>query len=364
MWDSTAVAVGIHALGAVEASMDYGAINPTDPISIGIFQWYAGRAAAVLSRIKTENPSSYANLPSSLRADLDAHPASDSYWNSRYVSSAEHDGLSAVLAANKTIQDSQAATDFDSYRVTAVNEGMNANTNTKSVLFFANMYNQGPKYALDVLKAATINGTLDDFHREVLANAVLGDYPSRYDTAYDIINRYDTGGVTIGGNTDTGGSTPPVVVTPPDDPTPQTPTDLPVSRVSYIKGNDSIVIRMPNGGTVTCYAIGSGEYLPRSGTATTDPDPTPTPPAPTDPPDPDPTPPPPPPPPPAPDTPPSGLSYVAPRNDYPYPTRSWHDPDPWAFYYRECTSFAAWRVRTRTGRTTFNNHYRTMWGKF
>lgn len=32
------------------------------------------------------------------------------------------------------------------------------------------------------------------------------------------------------------------------------------------------------------------------------------------------------------------------KDDYPYPNASWNGVDPWAFYYRECTSFVAYRL--------------------
>lgn len=44
-------------------------------------------------------------------------------------------------------------------------------------------------------------------------------------------------------------------------------------------------------------------------------------------------------------------------NDHPHKTRSYNLADPWMFYYRECTSFAAWTVRTRVGVTNFNNFW-------
>lgn len=39
-------------------------------------------------------------------------------------------------------------------------------------------------------------------------------------------------------------------------------------------------------------------------------------------------------------------------NDYPYPNESTVNVDPWNFYYRQCTSFIAWRMNRDAGRTT------------
>jgi surface antigen len=58
----------------------------------------------------------------------------------------------------------------------------------------------------------------------------------------------------------------------------------------------------------------------------------------------------------------SGATQVT--NDYPYPTADPNAVDPWNFYYRQCTSFAAWRIRTRTRATSFTNQYAGVarWG--
>ncbi|MEV6235250.1 CHAP domain-containing protein [Lentzea sp. NPDC051838] len=48
-------------------------------------------------------------------------------------------------------------------------------------------------------------------------------------------------------------------------------------------------------------------------------------------------------------------------DDYPHKNGSWHDPDQWNFYKRECVSFVAWRIRERLG-IPFHNHWKTHWG--
>jgi surface antigen len=49
-------------------------------------------------------------------------------------------------------------------------------------------------------------------------------------------------------------------------------------------------------------------------------------------------------------------------NDYPYPNASPANADPWNFYYRNCTSFSAWRLNSRNG-INFHNYWRNVhWG--
>lgn len=58
----------------------------------------------------------------------------------------------------------------------------------------------------------------------------------------------------------------------------------------------------------------------------------------------------------------SGGTAQAPKNDYPYKTNSPSGVDPWNFYFRECTSFAAYRVNSRDG-VKFSNSYKGQhWG--
>lgn len=56
------------------------------------------------------------------------------------------------------------------------------------------------------------------------------------------------------------------------------------------------------------------------------------------------------------------------NDDYPYPNehygRYWQpdDVDPWSFFYRECTSFVAWRLNNRNGISFTNWYGGQQWG--
>lgn len=52
VYDAKAQAVAIKAIGTVESSFDYTAINYNDPITVGIMQWYGTRASALLRRMR------------------------------------------------------------------------------------------------------------------------------------------------------------------------------------------------------------------------------------------------------------------------------------------------------------------------
>ena len=50
-------------------------------------------------------------------------------------------------------------------------------------------------------------------------------------------------------------------------------------------------------------------------------------------------------------------SGVVPVDDYPYKNGPTSGYESWGFAYRQCTSFACWRVRNRTRHKTFTNVY-------
>lgn len=195
VWDSTAQQVAIHAIGAVEASMDYGAVNPADPISIGIFQWYGTRAAELLFNIQANNSSTFAGVSSTVTSDMSAHSSSDTWWNTRFVTAAEISTLAPMLRQNVAIQSTMAATDLETYRQAGQSAGLDADTNSETMEFFVNMYNQSPNAAFQVLGQVGGGASLSEIYNACLNNSTLGNYKSRYQQAYTIIVNQDTSGV-------------------------------------------------------------------------------------------------------------------------------------------------------------------------
>ena len=60
-------------------------------------QWYGTRAAALLNRVKDEMPTAYGQLASSLRNDIEANAASDTWWTTRYLSREEGNSIITVF---------------------------------------------------------------------------------------------------------------------------------------------------------------------------------------------------------------------------------------------------------------------------
>lgn len=254
MWDATAIKVATKSIGQVESLMRYDAINATDPITVGIFQWFGTRAAAILARMRDENPSQWTGIAASLVSSMTAHTSTDTFWNTRYLTQAEIVSIQPVLLANVVIQDNQASIDLDAYKNVAISQGMDENSNTNAVIFFCNMYNQSPREALRVVANAGPDSNLDRLFAYCLNNTVLGRYRSRYQEAYSIIVAQDTSGVGAGGS---GTSSP----TPGDGGGSTRPT----TDIRYIQRvGDQHVIKFKDGHDLFCIPNGSGIWVPQT----------------------------------------------------------------------------------------------------
>lgn len=251
-WNVEAVKLAIKAIGSVESNMRYDSVNYSDPITVGIAQWYGTRAAAVLKRIKTENPSSWTNVTASISNDIDSVASSNSnFWTSRYLTKNEGESLRPVLLANVGIQDNQFADDIDGYLNVAERNGMDKDGNTNGVIFFMVMYHQSPREALRVIASAGSFSNIDRLYTYCLNNTVLGRYKSRYERARNIIKSGDTSGV----------GTPNPYEPPQEGGDTGSPT-RPGGEIKYItQQSDILVVHLASGHSLLAYPNGSGRYV-------------------------------------------------------------------------------------------------------
>ena len=197
-WDSEAKLLAIKAIGTVESNLKYDVIYYADAITIGIIQWYAGRAVNLLNQL-TGSPL-WAGVASSLKASLASHPsptADWSWWSNRYLTRDEGNSLKPLLVSDLgvSVQNAQIITDLNEYEVTASAAGLNPHTNTNAFIYWCVMHHQSPKQAKRILSVAGINPSLERFHSLALNNQIFRKYPSRYNKARAIILSGDTSGV-------------------------------------------------------------------------------------------------------------------------------------------------------------------------
>lgn len=196
-WDATAKKVAIKAIGQVESSLNYAAINYNDPITVGMAQWYGTRAAAILNRMRAAHSAEYARVDAGLRSRLETVSEGSSSWNTYYLSRQAGDSLRDLLLASKDIQGDQIVKDLESYFSVAKQYGINPETDTDAFILWCVAYHQGPRYALQAANNYS-GGGLNAMYNAIMSNGVLGQYYNRYNGAKNIIASKDTSGVDVG----------------------------------------------------------------------------------------------------------------------------------------------------------------------
>lgn len=194
MYGDEAKKLAIKAIGTVESNLNYVSINYSDPITVGFMQWFGTRAASLLNRMKSENPSSWVGVQASINDDLDSHPASNAWWEDRFLTRAEGESLLQVLNLNKEIQNSQAVADFEGYKNSAVTLGIDPDGNTDMMILFFSALHQSPARARRLIASIGPSSNIDRLLAALLNEEVFGKYRTRYQTVYNIIMAGDTGG--------------------------------------------------------------------------------------------------------------------------------------------------------------------------
>lgn len=182
----------MYVIGEVESHWNWTAVNYSDPITIGMMQWYGTRAAALLNRIKNEMPTAYGQLASSLRSDIESHNAGSTWWTSRYLNRDEGNSIITVFQdkENHVIQENQAIADFEGYIATLENWGM-SQSYPKPLIFAMSMYHQSPASAGQVIATAGGSADLDRIYGVCMNHGVLGQYRNRYNTVYQRLKEWD-----------------------------------------------------------------------------------------------------------------------------------------------------------------------------
>lgn len=198
-WDATMQKVWVKAIGTVESSMNYSAINYNDPITVGIGQWYGVRAAAILNKMRTNDPSGYSSVSLGFRSLLEANPETSAFWNTYYLPRNFGDTIKNFLVRNKSVQSEQLIIDANAYKPIAERYGISVESETEVFILFCVAYHQSPQRAMRVMNRVGGDVGLEGLRSAILSDAVLGQYSNRYNTAYNIIKSRDTSGIE-GGN--------------------------------------------------------------------------------------------------------------------------------------------------------------------
>ena len=178
---------------------NYTAINETDPISIGILQWYEERAHDLLVAMYTRDAKAVENalgkdskLVSEIKADR-------SVFVGRYLTVNEKTVVKILLGSElgHTIQDETARADVSGY----IDYGRKCNIKDEhALIYYADLYNQSPKQTKKIVESISGEITLEKIHAAAMNNSVMNQYSTRRNNAYDAAKNYSSS------NTGTSGS--------------------------------------------------------------------------------------------------------------------------------------------------------------
>lgn len=182
----------MYVLATVESNCTWTSVNYNDPITLGIMQWYGGRAAGMLRESKTTDPDGWTRFAAAAPTLAQQVEQNNIDFTQRYITRAE--GNAFVEYANRKEQHKAQQTlwesDCKSYEQTCDNYGFPQN-NIKERIFFMSMWHQSPASAVQVLGSTSATASLDLLHSTALNHGVLGRYRNRYNTVYNMLNDWD-----------------------------------------------------------------------------------------------------------------------------------------------------------------------------
>lgn len=170
----------------------YTTVIPDDnnALSIGCLGWHATRAHDLVKNMLVQDPKTVeSHLTGS--SMLDELHQTNYIWNNRILTSSEASIMRGLLATDvsKTVQDATAEEDISAYLVYGRNRGI---TEEGALIYYADLYNQSPKRAREILEAIQEDGkalNLDNFHAYALENPVMGKYTYRRNLTYNTLKK-------------------------------------------------------------------------------------------------------------------------------------------------------------------------------
>ncbi len=183
---------GMYVIGKVESNHNWSAVNFSDPITLGMMQWYGVRAYGLLNRGRSADPQGWGEFKNSAPTLATQVENNSADWNLRYITQAEGNAWIAwsQRPENHRFQQAQWDDDYHSYNNVCNSYGFPQN-NIRERIFFMTMYHQSPVSALRVLGSVSSTATLDLLHSAALGDYILGQYKNRYNTAYDLLKDWD-----------------------------------------------------------------------------------------------------------------------------------------------------------------------------
>ena len=184
----------MYVIGEVESGWNWASVNYTDPITIGMMQWYGQRAAKLIERCRSADQSGYATFKAAApRIAGYVEEGHDwDFWTNVYMTSAEGQAWAAWAESdmNHVAQQEQWYADFNGYVTTLTGWGI-PEANTRQLVYAMSMYHQSPAQAGKVIGSCGGSASLELMHTTCLNDGILGIYRNRYTTVYNRLSAWD-----------------------------------------------------------------------------------------------------------------------------------------------------------------------------
>lgn len=181
------VGYAVNAISRWEGN--YTSINPREPVSIGILQWYQERAHDLLRSIREQDARLVENILGKDSVLANELKQDRSVFSGRYLTNEEKVVLTNLLntQVSRKIQDKAARTDVEGYIENGKRKGI---TDEKALIYYADLFNQSPKQAKVITEAIEGEVTLDKIHAGAMANPVMRRYAARRTSVYNVANSF------------------------------------------------------------------------------------------------------------------------------------------------------------------------------
>lgn len=260
-------AFAYYVIATVESNCNYAAVNQTDPITLGILQWYGQNAYnSVLAPMKTDAPDAFALLSQRLQDLTNGGAQTWGYWENIYTHNDDADSFvkAAQLESCRAVQDRSAYSylfgDGEGGTYGQVT-GWGGGDNVKTIIYLQAICHQRPASANSCIAQLGANASIASLRDWCLSNSILGSYRNRYNTVYDLLNNWD------------GESAPPDFgssdFVPSNDPSSSIEDNTLQSTVGYIEQvGDGLIIhgKMSTTENLLCRKTNRGIWLPVQGT--------------------------------------------------------------------------------------------------
>lgn len=184
-----------YCIAAVESDFTWNSIYWVDAITLGMWQYWGPEAGDHLHRMKDQTPDDYAQLSASLRANVEAHAASSSWWEGYHWTQAEGNSWKAVAkdsTQNHALQEQQINEQQQTQLDYVVAQYGVSLDNPKVAVYVLNMYHQSPAACGRVCRSIGAGtASLATCHTTALNDRVLGNYATRYNRVKALLDAWD-----------------------------------------------------------------------------------------------------------------------------------------------------------------------------